>query len=106
MDPARGVLCPPIRGPPGLVTSPRGAAVHDVLRTLRRRYPLARILFAGVPVEGPGAADGLVDGLAKVVFAGAEVVLLVRGGGSFEDLMPFNDQSKPRAPLPPVPCPW
>lgn len=92
MDPARKRPLPAYPEAIGLVTSPRGAAVHDVLRTLRRRYPLARILFAGVPVEGPGAADGLVDGLAKVVFAGAEVVLLVRGGGSFEDLMPFNDR--------------
>lgn len=92
MDPARKRPLPAYPETIGLVTSPRGAAVHDVLRTLRRRYPLARILFAGVPVEGTGAADGLVDGLAKVVFAGAEVVLLVRGGGSFEDLMPFNDR--------------
>lgn len=92
MDPARKRPLPVYPETIGVVTSPRGAAVHDVLRTLRRRYPLARILFAGVPVEGPGAADGLVDGLAKVVFAGAEVVLLVRGGGSFEDLMPFNDR--------------
>lgn len=76
----------------GIVTSPRGSVIHDMLRTLRRRYPLARVLVAGVPVEGPGAADGLVDGLAKVVFAGAEMVLIGRGGGSFEDLMPFNDR--------------
>ncbi len=76
----------------GIVTSPRGSVIHDMLRTLRRRYPLAKVLFAGVPVEGPGAADAMVDGLAKVVFAGAEVVLLGRGGGSFEDLMPFNDR--------------
>lgn len=76
----------------GIVTSPRGSVIHDMLRTLRRRYPLARVLVAGVPVEGPGAADAMVDGLAKVVFAGAEVVLLGRGGGSFEDLMPFNDR--------------
>ena len=76
----------------GLVTSPRGAAVHDVLRTLRRRYPLATILFAGVPVEGKQAAQGLIQGLQAVIQAGAEEVLLVRGGGSFEDLMPFNDE--------------
>lgn len=76
----------------GIVTSPRGSVIHDMLRTLRRRYPLARVLVAGVPVEGAGAADAMVDGLAEVVFAGAEVVLLGRGGGSFEDLMPFNDR--------------
>lgn len=81
----------------GLVTSPRGAAVHDVLRTLRRRYPLARVLLAGVPVEGREAPRLLAEGLNAVVRAGAEVVLLVRGGGSFEDLMPFNDEGLARA---------
>lgn len=81
----------------GLVTSPRGAAVHDVLRTLRRRFPLARVLLAGVPVEGKDAPAHLIEGIRTVVDAGAEVVLLVRGGGSFEDLMPFNDEQLARA---------
>ncbi len=80
----------------GLVTSPRGAAVHDVLRTLRRRYPLASVLLAGVPVEGKQAAQDLIHGLRAVIEAGAEEVLLVRGGGSFEDLMPFNDEALAR----------
>ncbi len=81
----------------GLVTSPRGAAVHDVLRTLRRRFPLSEVYLAGVPVEGPTAAAGIADALAAVIDAGAEVVLMVRGGGSFEDLMPFNDEALARA---------
>lgn len=76
----------------GLVTSPRGAAVHDVLRTLRRRYPSARVVLAGVPVEGVEAPRNMMMGMKEVVDAGAQLVLLVRGGGSFEDLMPFNDE--------------
>ena len=81
----------------GLVTSPRGDAVHDVLRTLRRRWPLARVLVAGVPVEGARAPQELVRGIDCVSRAGAEAVLLVRGGGSYEDLMPFNDEGLARA---------
>ncbi len=80
----------------GLVTSPRGAAVYDVLRTLRRRYPLAEVLVAGVPVEGAQAPVYLQEGLHELERAGAEVILLVRGGGSFEDLMPFNDEALAR----------
>ena len=76
----------------GVVTSPRGAAVHDVLRTLRRRCPDVEILFAGVPVEGKKAHLGIISAIQCVVEAGAQEVLLVRGGGSFEDLMPFNEQ--------------
>lgn len=76
----------------GVVTSPRGAAVHDVLRTLRRRFPLAEVLVAGVPVEGVNAPAAIVDGIKCVYDAGADVILVVRGGGSFEDLMPFNDE--------------
>lgn len=81
----------------GLVTSPRGDAVHDVLRTLRRRFPLSRVLVAGVAVEGATAAAGIVEGMRCVLRAGAEVILVVRGGGSFEDLMPFNDEGLARA---------
>ena len=81
----------------GLVTSPRGDAVHDVLRTLRRRWPLARVLVAGVPVEGARAPQELVRGIDCVSRAGAEAVLLVRGGGPYEDLMPFNDEGLARA---------
>jgi exodeoxyribonuclease VII large subunit len=80
-----------------LVTSPRGKAVHDVIRTLRRRYPVAELLIAGVAVEGINAADSIVDGLRAAGASGADVVILARGGGSYEDLMPFNDESVVRA---------
>lgn len=81
----------------GLVTSPRGKAVHDVLRTLERRYPLAEIVMAGVQIEGRGAVGEIVAGLSAVGEAGVDVVILCRGGGSYEDLMPFNDESVARA---------
>lgn len=81
----------------GLVTSPNGAAVHDVLRTMRRRCPSVRVLLAGVRNEGKGAPESMIAGLQAVVEAGAEEVLLVRGGGSFENLMPFNDEGLARA---------
>jgi len=55
----------------GLVTSPRGKAVHDVIRTLRRRYPGAELLIAGVAVEGAGAVSGIVRGLEAVYAAGS-----------------------------------
>lgn len=97
MSPDRKRQLPHLPEKIGLVTSPRGAAVHDVLRTLRRRFPLAHIILAGVAVEGAAAPEGLISALMAVQNAGAEVVLLVRGGGSFEDLMPFNDESLARA---------
>ncbi len=80
-----------------VVTSPRGKAIHDVLRTLKRRYPLAELLVAGVAVEGDGAPAAIVDGLEAAGRCGADVVLLVRGGGSYEDLMPFNAEEVARA---------
>ncbi len=97
MDAARKRAVPVMPEVIGLVTSPRGAAVHDVLRTLRRRFPMARILLAGVTVEGQSAARDMADAITVVQSAGAQVVLLVRGGGSFEDLMPFNDEGLARA---------
>jgi len=80
-----------------LVTSPRGKAVHDVIRTLRRRYPVAELLIAGVAVEGASAAAAIVEGLRAAGASGADVVILARGGGSYEDLMPFNDETVARA---------
>ncbi len=97
MNPERKRPLPPYPQTIGLVTSPRGAAIHDVLRTLRRRYPMAKILIAGVPVEGPTAAAGMIEALHRIEASEAEVLLLVRGGGSFEDLMPFNDEALARA---------
>lgn len=80
-----------------VVTSPRGKAVHDVIRTLARRYPLAELLVAGVQVEGADAPAEIVEGLRIAAEAGVDVVLLVRGGGSYEDLMPFNSETVARA---------
>lgn len=97
MDPRRKRPVPKYPSVIGLVTSPRGAAVHDVLRTLRRRFPMAQVNLAGVPVEGRDAPAHLIEGLRVVTQSGAEVILLVRGGGSYEDLMPFNDEALARA---------
>lgn len=80
-----------------LVTSPRGKAVHDVIRTLRRRYPVAELLIAGVAVEGADAVGSIVAGLDAAGRSGADVVILARGGGSYEDLMPFNEEGVARA---------
>lgn len=92
MDPARKRPVPALPQRVGIVTSPRGAVVHDMLRTLRRRCPMAEAVVAGVPVEGANAPLAMIEGLRAVVAAGVEVILLGRGGGSFEDLMPFNDE--------------
>ena len=80
-----------------VVTSPRGKAIHDVIRTLRRRYPVAELLVAGVAVEGDGAPAAIAAGMQAASESGADVVLLVRGGGSYEDLMPFNAEEVARA---------
>ncbi|MDR0888525.1 MAG: exodeoxyribonuclease VII large subunit [Coriobacteriales bacterium] len=97
MDPGRKRALPSMPMHIAVVTSPRGKAVHDVLRTLRRRFPLAEVLICGVPVEGAGAPDAMIEGLHAAEESSAELVLLVRGGGSYEDLMPFNDERLARA---------
>lgn len=81
----------------GLVTSPRGKAVHDVIRTLRRRYPGAELLVAGVAVEGADAGASICAGIAVAAEAGVDVLIVARGGGSYEDLMPFNTEQVARA---------
>jgi exodeoxyribonuclease VII large subunit len=89
---------PTFPGKIGVVTSPRGKAVHDVIRTLSRRYPVAELVIAGVQVEGEGAVSAIVDGIRAVsAHPGVDVVILGRGGGSYEDLMPFNAEEIARA---------
>ena len=97
MDPARKRRIPAFPATVGVVTSPRGDAVHDVFRTLRRRFPLVDVKFAGVPVEGAEAPLRIMMGIECLVQADVEVILVVRGGGSYEDLMPYNDERLARA---------
>jgi exodeoxyribonuclease VII large subunit len=82
----------------GVVTSPTGAAVRDIVSTLRRRWPAAEILLCPVPVQGALAAPAIVRALG--LLGGVEqldVIILGRGGGSLEDLWAFNEESVARA---------
>lgn len=97
MDDSRKRRLPSMPQHIAVVTSPRGKAVHDCLRTLRRRYPLAEVYVCGVPVEGANAPAEIIHALEVAAASDAEVILLVRGGGSYEDLMPFNDEALARA---------
>ena len=97
MDPARKLPIPQFPLTIGIVTSPRGDAVHDMLRTLRNRFPVARVLVAGVQVEGARAAADIVEGMRCMYRAGVEVMLVGRGGGPYENMMPFNDEALARA---------
>jgi exodeoxyribonuclease VII large subunit len=82
----------------GLITSPAGAAVRDVVRILRRRFPNVHLRLYPVRVQGEEAAVEIVEALAYFNRKGAaDVVLLVRGGGSIEDLWPFNEEKVARA---------
>ena len=82
----------------GLITSPSGAAVRDIVRILRRRFHNARLTLFPVRVQGPGAA---VEMVRAVEFFNrrrlVDVLILARGGGSLEDLWPFNEESLARA---------
>ena len=82
----------------GLVTGNDAAAKRDVLTTITTRFPAARILVAETYVQGPLAAQAMVDALHELCAAPElDVVVLTRGGGSFEDLLPFSDERLVRA---------
>jgi exodeoxyribonuclease VII large subunit len=89
---------PPFPRQAGVITSPVGAAVHDVLSILKRRLAGLPVLIYPVQVQGPGAAAEMVAALALANRrAECDVLILARGGGSLEDLWPFNDEALARA---------
>ncbi|WP_455136144.1 exodeoxyribonuclease VII large subunit [Thermophilibacter sp.] len=97
MDPARKRHVPVFCSRVCVVTSLSGSVIEDVKRTLARRNPLVAIDVAGCSVQGADAPATIVRALARAAAAAPDAILLVRGGGSFEDLMCFNDESVARA---------
>lgn len=82
----------------GIITSRQAAALRDVVVALRRRAPHVRLILYPTPVQGDGAAQSIADALAAANARGAaDVLLLVRGGGSMEDLWAFNEEVVARA---------
>lgn len=81
----------------GVISSPTGAAVQDVINVLNRRFPVAEIIFAGVQVQGDNAAPTIINAIKKLNETDADTIIIARGGGSAEDLWPFNDEKLARA---------
>ena len=97
-DPAHKQPLPKFPGTIGIITSSAGAAVHDMLRILRKRYPLTKVLLLPVRVQGVEAPGEIA---AAIRYANhyrlADLLIVGRGGGSIEDLWAFNDELVARA---------
>ncbi|MBP7866217.1 MAG: exodeoxyribonuclease VII large subunit [Acidobacteria bacterium] len=97
-DPARKKPLPLLPARVGVVTSPTGAAVRDILQILHRRNSTVDVVVWPAKVQGEGAAGDIAEGIAHFNRAGGVDVLIVgRGGGSLEDLWPFNEETVARA---------
>jgi len=81
----------------GIITSGTGAALRDMLNTLRRRLPLVEVILAPSPVQGVEAPPALVKAIQNINYQNPDVIILARGGGSIEDLWAFNDERVVRA---------
>lgn len=82
----------------GVVTSATGAVIHDIQTVISRRYPLVEIILAPTPVQGDDAAPRICEAIGDLnQLDGIDVIILARGGGSHEDLAPFNDELVARA---------
>ncbi|WP_394697854.1 exodeoxyribonuclease VII large subunit [uncultured Methanomethylovorans sp.] len=80
----------------GVATSPTGAAIHDIINILSRRYPV-HVLLAPCLVQGDAAAQSIADSIELLNKADVDVIIVCRGGGSLEDLWPFNEEVVARA---------
>ncbi|MBQ3136071.1 MAG: exodeoxyribonuclease VII large subunit [Clostridia bacterium] len=82
----------------GVITSPTGAALQDILSVLSRRYPAAEIVFEGVQVQGDDASGQIAEAIRKFNrLKAADVIIVGRGGGSIEDLWAFNEEEVAQA---------
>ena len=96
-EPSRKRPLPPFPRRVAVVTSPTGAVWQDIRNVVERRYPLVELVMAPTPVQGEDAAPGIVEALRVVGESAVDLVILARGGGSLEDLWPFNEESVARA---------
>jgi exodeoxyribonuclease VII large subunit len=97
-DPLRKRPLPTSPGAVGVVTSLHGAAWHDIVNVVSRRYPLADLVLSPAQVQGDGAAESIVRALQTLQDeADVDVVILARGGGASDDLSAFNDERVVRA---------
>ena len=97
-DEARKRPLPPMPRRIGVITSPSGAAVHDIINVLERRFPAAEMILYPSEVQGAQAPAQLISGVEFFSVTGlVDVIILGRGGGSAEDLWAFNDESLARA---------
>ncbi|MEI6608171.1 MAG: exodeoxyribonuclease VII large subunit [Deltaproteobacteria bacterium] len=81
----------------GVITSPTGSVIRDILNITKRRYPAVDILIAPVKVQGSDAAADMIQALSNLHTNGTvDVIIIARGGGSLEDLAPFNDENLAR----------
>jgi exodeoxyribonuclease VII large subunit len=97
-DPARKRPLPALPRRIGIVTSLDGAALRDIIRVLRRRYPNAHLVLSATRVQGEGAAREIAHAIRKVErIEAVDVIILARGGGSLEDLWAFNEEVVARA---------
>lgn len=100
---AEGLFSPELKRPlpifprrVGVVTSPTGAALKDIISVISRRYPVAEVVLSPTPVQGDGAHAEIAEAIQKIDGL-VDVIIVGRGGGSFEDLFPFNHPDVVRA---------
>jgi len=97
-DPARKKTLPLLPGRVGIVTSPTGAVIRDIVRVATTRFPNCRLLLAPVRVQGAEAAEEIAAAIERLDGRGdCDVLIVGRGGGSMEDLWPFNEEVVVRA---------
>jgi len=97
-DPERKRAIPAFPSVVGVVTSPTGAVIRDIVSVIARRCPSVRIVLFPVRVQGEGAAGEIAEGIRALGrWGGADVLIVGRGGGSMEDLWAFNEEAVARA---------